>query len=146
MVLPPSTARIVPVIKLAESAARKAIASATSLGCPIRPSACVVSLCFTKAAYRVGLIPSRFWKSVAITAEKKSPKFEIVQKSKLQPLSPLPGFTELTRTFFGASSRAITFVNWSKAAFDMQYAKELGNGFNPVMLETFTMFPLLLIR
>lgn len=60
MVLPPSTLRHDPVIKLAESAARNAIASATSRGCPIRPRACVFALCFTNSAYRSGLMPSRF--------------------------------------------------------------------------------------
>lgn len=35
-----------------------------------------------------------------------------------QLVSSLPGFTELTRTFLGANSRATHLVNWSTAAFD----------------------------
>lgn len=40
--LPPSMGRETPVMKDAASDAKKAMAFATSIGCPLRPSACVV--------------------------------------------------------------------------------------------------------
>ncbi|KAF9810798.1 hypothetical protein SFRURICE_014396, partial [Spodoptera frugiperda] len=59
---------------------------------------------------------------------------------------PSTGFTALTRTLFGASSRATHLVNWSKADLDMQYARTFGKDRKPVTLDTLTIFPFVFTR
>lgn len=117
--LPPSIGSIAPVIKLASGLARKAIAFATSSGCPGLPSGWVVWHLFRNSSYCSKDIPPRLCSSVMIT----------------------PGFTLLTRTCLGARSKAVQQVNWSKADFDMLYARRPLAARIPVPLDIFTMFP-----
>ncbi len=51
VLLPPSTAKVCPVMNDAPSEARNAMVSATSLTSPTRPMACVVLLCSKNFSY-----------------------------------------------------------------------------------------------
>ena len=99
---PPSTTRDVPVMKEAQSLAKKAIAFATSSGRPILPSGCMLpKVCRTRSG------------DAALLA---------VQCSI--GVSMAPGHTQFTRMFLEAKSTATERVIPSNACLAATYAAE----------------------